>query len=86
MYCIAYLACILVAVGLSSAADVEPRGEIRYDLPGSNLKEAANPSHAHNLPRGYIGRRTGHLRGRDDGTSAIGSTRLDVPRHGASSH
>jgi len=55
MYCIAYLACILAAAGLCSAVDVEPRGEMRYTQPVSHLKEAASPSYAHNLPRGYMG-------------------------------
>jgi len=41
MYRIAHLACILAAATLCSGAAVEPRGDIRYDLPGSNLKEAS---------------------------------------------
>jgi len=35
------LACILAAAALCSGAAIEPRGDTRYDLPGSNLKEAA---------------------------------------------
>jgi len=41
MYRIAHLACILSAAALCSGVVVEPRGDIRYDLPGSNLKEAS---------------------------------------------
>jgi len=44
MYHIAHLACILAAVGLCSGAAVEPRGNIRYDQPGSHLKQAV-PGH-----------------------------------------
>jgi len=41
MYRIAHLACILAAAALCSGAAVEPRGDIRHDQPGSNLKEAS---------------------------------------------
>jgi len=41
MYRIAHLACILAAATLCAGAAVEPRGDIRYDQPGSNLKEAS---------------------------------------------
>jgi len=41
LYRIAHLACILAAATLCAGAAVEPRGDIRYDQPGSNLKEAS---------------------------------------------
>jgi len=69
---IAHWACILVAAVLSSAVDVESRGEMRDEVPGPNLHElaATNALQARDLNGGKYGR--GHLRGRDIRSSSNG--------------
>jgi len=44
MYRMAQLACILAAAALCSGIPIEPRSNIRYDQPASNLKQAV-PGH-----------------------------------------
>ena len=48
---------------------------MRYNQPVSQLKEAANPSHAHNLPRGYMGG------GEGSGSSSSGGGFLGGGKH-----
>jgi len=80
MYPIAHLACILAAAALCSGAAIEPRGDPRYDQPGSNLKEASifhssAPSHH----RGVTKDRREYNDGRSTGMGISGGA---APRGG----
>jgi len=81
MYRIAHLACILAAAALCSGAAIEPRGDTRYDLPGSNLKEAAiSHSSAPSHNRGVTKDRRDYSNGRSTGMGISGGA---PPRGGS---
>jgi len=73
MYRMAQLTCILAAAALCSAVPIEPRGNIRYDQPGSNLKQAVpghngSGEHITKDRRHYDRRENGHM-GASGGTA-----------------
>jgi len=79
---IAHLACILVAAGLCFAVEnLEPRGNVRYDDPGSHLKSVANPLPVHNMPRGYMGGGEGSGSSYNGGSSSGGGGFLNGGKH-----
>jgi len=75
MYRIAQLACILAAAALCSGAAIEPRGDIRYDQPGSNLKEASISHASVPVHNGGVTKDRRDYNRRDNGhTGASGGT------------